>query len=88
MSTWALKCRPSEASEANIEDEPHTGRQVSVTDQKHQKEVDELIQNDRCITQQHIAIETGKEQVGHITLLHNWAIIKPVHGGCHANSQK
>ena len=52
----------------NIQDEPRSGLPVSVTHEKHQKEMDELTQNDRCVTQQCIATEIGilKERVGHI----------------------
>jgi predicted transcriptional regulator len=39
-----------------------------VTDDKHQKQVDELIKHDRCITQKQIASRLGmsKETVGYI----------------------
>ena len=49
MSRWAIKFRASEAGKANIEDEPRSGRPVSVTRENHQMEVNELIQND-CIS--------------------------------------
>jgi transcriptional regulator with XRE-family HTH domain len=41
-----------------------------VTDDKHQKQVDELIKNDRRITQKQIAGRLGmsKERVGYITM--------------------
>jgi len=39
----AIKFRECEPGSANIVDQPHSGRPVSVTDNKHQKEVDELM---------------------------------------------
>ena len=53
---------------ANIVDQPRSGRPVSVTDDKHQKQVDELMKHDRRITQKQIAGRLGmsKERVGYI----------------------
>ena len=49
-------------------DQPRSGRPVSVTVDKHQKQVDELIKYDRRITQKQIAGRLGmsKERVGYI----------------------
>ena len=51
-----------------IVDQPCSGRPVSVTDDKHQKQVDELIKHDRRITQKQIAGRLGmsKGRVGYI----------------------
>ena len=40
---WAIKFRECEPGRANIFDQPRSGRPVSVTDDKHQKQVVELI---------------------------------------------
>lgn len=68
VNRWAIKFRVSEAGKANIEDKPRSGRPVSVTDAKHQKEVDELIQSNRRITQKCIGrrMDISKERVGRI----------------------
>ena len=65
---WAIKFRECEPGRANIVDHPRSGRPVSVTDDKHQKQVDELIKHYRRITQEHIAGRLGmsKERVGYI----------------------
>jgi len=65
---WALKFRDYEPGHANIVDQPRSGRAVSVTDDKHQKQVNELIKHDRRITQKQIAGRLGmsKERVGYI----------------------
>jgi hypothetical protein len=62
------KVRECEAGRANIVAQPRSGRPVSVTADKHQKEVDELIKHDRRITQMQIAGRLGmsKERVGYI----------------------
>jgi len=66
--TWAIKFRECEPGRANIVDQPRSGRPVSVTDDKQQKQVHELIKHDRRITQEQIAGRLGmsKEQVGYI----------------------
>jgi hypothetical protein len=68
VNRLAIKFRECEPGCANIVDQPHSGRPVSVTDDKHQKQVDELIKHDRCITQKQIAGRLGmsKERVGYI----------------------
>jgi len=65
---WVIKFRECEPGRANIVDQPRSGRPVSVTDDKHQKQVDELIKHDRRITQKQIAgrLGTFKERVGYI----------------------
>ena len=50
VNRWAIKFRKCEPGRANIVDQPRSGRPVSVTDDKHQIQVDELIKHDRRIT--------------------------------------
>jgi len=66
VNRWAIKFRECEPGRANIVDHPRSGRSVSVTDDKHQKQVDELIKHDPRITQKQIAgrLGTSKERVG------------------------
>ena len=68
VNRWAIKFRECEPGRANIVDQPRSGRPVSVTDDKHQKQVDKLIKHDRHITQKQIAGRLGmsKETVGYI----------------------
>jgi len=68
VNRWTIKFRECEPGRANIFDQPRSGRPVSVTDDKHQKQVDELIKYDRHITQKQIAGRLGmsKERVGYI----------------------
>ena len=56
VNRWAIKFRECEPDCVNNVDQPRSGRPVSVTDDKHQKQVDELIKHDRRITQQQIAV--------------------------------
>jgi plasmid maintenance system antidote protein VapI len=65
---WAIKFRECEPGRANIVDQPRSGRPISVTDDKHQKLVDELIKHDCHVTQKQIAGRLGvsKERVGYI----------------------
>jgi len=51
VNRLANKFREFEPGRANIVDQTRSGRPVSVKDDKHQKQVDELIKHDRCITQ-------------------------------------
>ena len=62
----AIKFRECEPGRANVVDQARSGKPVSVTDDKHQKQVDELIKHDRRITQKQIAGRLGmsKERVG------------------------
>jgi len=71
VNRWAIKFRECERGRTNIVDQPSSGRPVSVTDDKHQKQVDELIKHDRRITQKHIVGRLGmsKEGVGYIIRL-------------------
>ena len=46
INHWAIKFCECEPGRANIVDQPRSGRPVSVTDDKHQKQVDELIKHD------------------------------------------
>ena len=47
LNRWAIKVRECEPGRANIVDQPRSGSPVSVTDDRHQKQVDELIKHDR-----------------------------------------
>jgi hypothetical protein len=51
VNHWAIKFRECEPGRPNIVDQPRSGRPVSVTYDKHQKQVDELMKHDRHITQ-------------------------------------
>ena len=51
VNRWAIKFRECEPGRANVVDQPRSGRPVSGTDDKHQKQVDELIKHDHRITQ-------------------------------------
>jgi len=68
VNRWAIKYHECEPGRANIVDQPRSGRPLTVTDDKHQKQVDELIKHDRRITQKQIAGRLGmsKERVGYI----------------------
>jgi len=68
VNRWAIKFRECESGRANIVDQPRSGKPASVTDDKHQKQVDELIKHDRRITQKQIAGRLGmfKERVGNV----------------------
>jgi hypothetical protein len=68
VNRWAIKFRECEPGRANIVNQPRSGRPVSVTHDKNQKQVDELIKHDRRITQKQIACRQGmsKERVGYI----------------------
>jgi hypothetical protein len=50
VNRLAIKFRECEPGRANIVDQPARERPVSVTDDKHQRQVDELIKHDRRIT--------------------------------------
>ena len=69
VNRWAIKFRECEPGCANIVDQPRSGRLVSMKDDKHQKQVDEVIKYDRRITQKQIPGRLGmsKERVGYIT---------------------
>ena len=68
VNRWTIKFRECEPGCANIVDQRRSGRLVSVTDDKHQKQVDELIKHDRRITHKQIAGRLGmsKGRVGYI----------------------
>jgi hypothetical protein len=68
VNRWTIKFRECEPGRANIVDQLCSGRPVSVTDDKHQKQVDELIKHDRCINQKQRAGRLGmsNERVGYI----------------------
>jgi uncharacterized protein YdbL (DUF1318 family) len=71
VNRWAIKFRECEPGHANNVEQTRSGRLVSVTDDKHQKQVEELIKHDRHITQKQIAGRLGmsKERVGYIIVL-------------------
>ena len=68
VNCWAIKFRKCEPVHANIVDQPHSGRLVSMTDDTHQKQVEELIKHDCRNTQKQIAGRLGmsKKRVGYI----------------------
>ena len=68
VNRWVIKFREFGPGRVNIVDQPRSGKPVSMTDDKHQKQVDELIKHDRRITQKQIAGRLGmsKERVGYI----------------------
>jgi hypothetical protein len=68
LNHCAIKSCECEPGHANIVDQPRSGRPVSVTDDRHQKQVDKLIKHDRRITQKKIAGRLGmcEDRVGYI----------------------
>jgi len=62
VNHWAIKFRECEPGRANIVDQSRSGRPVSVTDDKHQKQVDELIKHGHRITQKQIDKECLKKE--------------------------
>ena len=54
VNRWAIKFRDCEPGRVNIVDHPCSGRPLSVTEDRHQKQVDELIKHDLRITQKQI----------------------------------
>ena len=68
INRCAIKFRECEPGRANIVDQPRSGRLVSMTDDKHQQQVDELIKHDRRIIQKQIVGRLGmsKERVSYI----------------------
>jgi len=68
VNCWAIKFRECEPRRANIVDQPCSGRPVSVTDDKHQKQVDEVIKPDGRITQKQIAGRLGMSKESSVEL--------------------
>ena len=68
VNLWAIKFRECEPGPTDIVDQSRSGRPVSMTDDRHQKQVDELIKRDSRITQKQIASRLGmsEERVGYI----------------------
>jgi transposase len=68
VNRWAIKFRECEPGRASNVDQPRSGRPISVIDDKHKKQVDELIKHDIRITQKQIAgrLRMSKERVGYI----------------------
>jgi Mn-dependent DtxR family transcriptional regulator len=65
VNRWVIKFCGCEPGKAIIVDETRSGRPITATDDNHRKLVDDLIQNDRRITQKRIANHIGisKERV-------------------------
>jgi transposase len=68
VNRWAIEFRECEPGHANIFYQPRSGRPIPVTEDKHKKQVDELIEHDRRITQKQIAgrLRMSKERGGYI----------------------
>ncbi|KAL4126372.1 hypothetical protein QTP88_010594 [Uroleucon formosanum] len=68
VSRWVSKYKLTDPGKINILDKHGDGRPVTVMDEKHRIQVDELIKNDRQITQNRIADIVGmsQERVGFI----------------------
>jgi len=68
VSGWTSKCKLSEPGEMDILDKHRDGRPVTVTDEIHRSQVDELIKNDPRITQNRTAdiVGTSQKRVGFI----------------------
>jgi len=84
VNRWAIKFRECEPDRANTVDQPRSGRPLSVTDDKHQKQVDELIKHDLRITQKQIAGRLGMSKKEWAISLVYLATQKSVLDGCHA----
>ena len=83
VNRWVIKFRECKPDRANIVDQTRSGRPVSVTDDKHQKQVEELTKHDRRITQKLIAGRLGMSKEWAISLVY-LATQKSVFDGCHA----
>lgn len=68
VNRWVIKFRDCQPGKALIVDKTRSGRPITASDDNRRKLVDDLIQNDRRITQQRIANQIGisKERVGFI----------------------
>ncbi|XP_025410784.1 uncharacterized protein LOC112683831 [Sipha flava] len=78
VSHWVSKCKLDDPGKMNILDKHRDGRPVTVTDEKHRIQVDELIKNDRRITQNRIAdmsqerVEFIIQQLGYQKICARW----------------
>jgi len=63
VNSWAIKFHECEPGCANFVDQHRSRRPVSITDDKHQKQADELIKHDRHITQKQITGRLGMSKV-------------------------
>jgi len=77
VNRWAIKFRECEPGHASIVEQPGSGRLISMTDDKHQKQVDELIKHGRRITHKQIAGRLGMSE-------ERVATQKSILDGCHA----
>ena len=84
VNRWAIKSRECEPGRANIVDQPRSGRPVSVTDDKHQKQAAELIKHDHRITQKQTVGRLGMSKKEWAISLFYLATQKSVLDGCHA----
>jgi hypothetical protein len=84
VNRWAIQFRECEQGRANIVDQTRNGMPVSVTDDKHQKQVDELIKHDRRITQKQTGGRLGMSKKEWAISLVYLATQKSVLDGCHA----
>ena len=55
VNRWVIKFHGCEPGKAVIDDKKRSRRQITATDDEHRKLIDDLIQNDRRITQKRIA---------------------------------
>ena len=85
VNRWGIKFRECEPGRANIVDQRRSGRLVSMTDDMHQKQVDELFKHDHRNTQKQIVGRLGmsRERVGYIIGLLGYTKKSVLHG-CHA----
>ena len=90
VNRWAIKFHECEPGRAIIVYQPRIGRPVSMTDDKHQKQVDVLIKHDRRITQKQIAGRLGmsKERVGYIIGLLGYTKVLFSMGATHVDTGK
>jgi len=68
---WARRSADSEPGRAELRDEARCGRPVTATDERNQQWIDELIQEDRRVSQQYLADSVGisRERAQHIIQL-------------------
>jgi len=84
VTHWAIKFYECEPGHASIVDQPCSGKPVSMTDDKHQKQVDDLIKHDCRITQKQIAGRLGMSKKEWAISLVYLATQNSALDGCHA----